>query len=99
MLPKSARADLIRYQWVHAGLPWLDPLNEIQANIAAISAGLDTRTNILAQQGRDVADVARELAEETALFARYGLPTDVRPIHALIPRVAVGDDQAKGAAA
>jgi lambda family phage portal protein len=93
-LPKSVRADLIRYEWVHAGLPWLDPLNEIQANIAAISAGLDTRTRILAEQGRDFPDVVRELSAETKLLQDAGLPADVRPIHALIPRVANGDDQA-----
>jgi capsid protein len=92
-LPKSVRAEDLLWEWVHAGLPWLDPLNEIQANTIAISAGLDTRTNILAQQGRDFKDVARGLAEETAFLQALGLPADVQPVHALIPKVASGDPQ------
>lgn len=99
MLPKSVRADLIRYEYAHEGLPWLDPLNEIQANIAALGAGLDSRTDILAAQGRDFGEVARKLAAETNLLASLGLPTDVRPIHALIPKVATGDEQPQPRAA
>jgi len=92
-LPKSIRAKDLRWTWAHSGLPWLDPLNEIQANIAAIGAGLDSRTNILAQQGRTLVEVADELALETEYLARKGLPTDVQAIHALIPKVASGDPQ------
>lgn len=42
-LPGVSMSDL-RWDWIPAGMPWIDPLKEINADIAAISAGLSSRT-------------------------------------------------------
>lgn len=72
------------WEWVHAALPWLDPLKEVQADLAALSAGLTTRTRLLKAQGEEWDDVVEELAGEMKRLAELGLPTNVQPDNALI---------------
>jgi len=46
---------------------WVDPLKEVNAAIAAIDAGLKSRTRVIAEGGEDIEDVFHEIAEETLL--------------------------------
>lgn len=69
-------ADLsdIEWEWIPKGIGWIDPLKEIQANIAAIGAGLESRTQILQETtGRSFVDVVNELKAENAMLIDAGL--------------------------
>lgn len=64
----------IKWEWIHRGIGWMDYLAEIQANIQAITNGLDSRTRIIKETtGRDIKDVALELRDEQQLFADLGI--------------------------
>jgi capsid protein len=80
--------DQMRWEWVSTGIPWIDPLKEVNADIAAVGAGLDSRTNLLKQRGRDIHDVVRELSDEKKLFEAAGLPVAVTPDNALVRELA-----------
>lgn len=77
VLPGVSLSD-IRWEWIPAGIPWIDPLKEINADIAAIGACLSSRTRRLREQGLDFYDVADELAAESRLagvrgyYSRHG---------------------------
>ena len=43
------------------GVPWIDPLKEVQADIAAIDAGLQSRPGVIRKRGGDPAAVTAEL--------------------------------------
>lgn len=81
-------ASELRWEWVPKGLPWIDPLKEVQANIAAISSGLYSRTRALKEQGIDFYEVADEIAAENEYLSQLGLPTNVQPSNAQIVEVA-----------
>jgi len=49
----GVRPEQLRWEWVHRGLPWLDPLKEIQAEIQAIDAGLDNPEDIAQRHGKN----------------------------------------------
>lgn len=68
----------LAWEWVPTGLPWIDPKNEIDANIAAIANGLYSRTRALKEQGIDIKDVIAELAAERKLMVAAGLDPDIK---------------------
>ena len=43
------------------GVPWIDPLKEVQADVAAIDAGLQSRPGVIRKRGGDPAQVTAEL--------------------------------------
>lgn len=55
------------------GWSWVDPLKDINASVAAIENGLDSRERILGEQGEDFEEIAEELAEEQDLIGELGL--------------------------
>lgn len=69
-------ADLA-WEWVATGLPWIDPKNEIDANVTAIGNVLTSRTRVLKEQGVDFKDVVAEQAAERKLLIAAGLNPDV----------------------
>lgn len=96
-LPRIDEKD-IRFEWVATGLPWIDPLKEVQAQLAALSAGLDSRTNILKRStGREFVDVVTELAAESELLKSHGLPTTTSPDNALIAALITEQQPVAGA--
>jgi lambda family phage portal protein len=52
---------------------WVDPQKEAEGAKIRIEQGLDTVTNILAEQGKDIEDVLRERQEELAMAEKYGV--------------------------
>lgn len=60
-------------KWEPRGWKWVDPLKDVQAGILGISAGLNSRTRLIAEQGGDAEDVFEELAEEKKLAEEHGL--------------------------
>jgi lambda family phage portal protein len=65
-------------EWQARGWQWVDPLKDMEADTAAINAGLKTRTQCLAERGLDIEDVFSQLAQEQELAAEYGLSFDVK---------------------
>lgn len=55
---------LLRHEWEPRGWDWVDPTADAEASALKIRLGLDTRTRICAEQGRDFEDVLDTLAKE-----------------------------------
>lgn len=68
-----------RWEWVPKGIPWIDPLKEVNANVSAIAAGLLSRTRALKEMGQDFFEVADEIATENDYLMSLGLPTQLTP--------------------
>jgi len=80
-LPPGMPLTDVRYEWQPAGLPWIDPLKEVEADIAAINAGLLSRTRACKARGYDFDDILAELAAEQAEAIEQGvsLKAEVNP--------------------
>ena len=76
-LPLAKRDKFERVRWQPRGWDWVDPLKEIQAVTAAVALGVQSRTDIAADKGRDLEDVLRQLAQEDALADELGV--DIHP--------------------
>lgn len=65
-----------KYQAIHwqpRGWAWVDPKKDAEANRMNLGAGVETRANILAQQGRDFDDVIEQLKYENKRAAEAGV--------------------------
>lgn len=62
-----------RASWQPRRWPWIDPLKDVQANIAAIDAGLRSRSDVIREQGGDPKDVWSEVERENELLDQYGV--------------------------
>lgn len=60
-------------QWVGRRWDWVDPLKDMNAAVVAINNGLNSRTNVLTELGRDKDDTWHELAEESKEAEALGL--------------------------
>jgi len=56
----------LKWEWVARGIPWIDPLKEISADITAIEAKLTSRQRVCKRGGVDFFDIVDELATEEA---------------------------------
>lgn len=59
--------------WQGRRWQWVDPSKDIEANVAAIAAGLKSRREVVAEQGRDLDDVWLQLQAEQRRAAELGL--------------------------
>lgn len=86
------RERLLRHEWVPRGWQWVDPEKEVRAAALSIRLGIDSRTRIAAEQGRDLEEVMDELAREARMAEERGLEltTDVS-------RGAAGGEDGRGA--
>jgi lambda family phage portal protein len=68
------RADMFAHSWNHAGIGWLDPVREVQADALASDKLLETHRDSLGRRG--IADLEAhyaQLAYEKQLRQRFGL--------------------------
>jgi len=63
-LPAGWTIDAVTWEWIHKGIPWIDPLKEVKADAEAINAALTSRQRVLKRQGLDFWEVADELQAE-----------------------------------
>lgn len=61
--------------WIGPSRGSIDPLKEVQADVAAINAGLKTRSEAIAERGGVFEDVTQRLADENALRETLGVVT------------------------
>ncbi len=79
-LPAGMNARDIAWEWVAAGIPWIDPLKEISADAQAVSMAVKSRHQISAERGVDWETTVSQLeAEEYELrkrniSAQLGMP-------------------------
>lgn len=75
--PTPLRVDRIDQYLAAAWTPrrwqYIDPLKDINAKIAEIDAGLETRSNAMREMGKDPDDVWRELRQEQDTLEGLGL--------------------------
>lgn len=59
--------------FVPRGWQWVDPLKDVNASVAEIDNGLNSRQRICAEQGDDFEEIAEELAEEQDIISELDL--------------------------
>lgn len=73
-LPRGMSIDDLKWDWVHAGVPWWDIAREVGGEVQAIQAGLKTRSEVRRERmGDDWRDVMVKQAEEIKLMQELGL--------------------------
>ncbi len=60
----AALDDFRAVRFVPPGWQWVDPRNEVDADVAAIDAGLKSREEVVAGRGRDIDDLDEEIARD-----------------------------------
>lgn len=65
-IPPDAMADHLAVRFVPPGWAWVDPQNEVAADVAAINAGLKSREEVVAGRGRDIDELDEERARDKA---------------------------------
>jgi len=63
-LPAGASVRDVRWEWIPKGIPWIDPLKEVKANVAAIDAGIMSRQMVAKSTGADWFDILKQLEQE-----------------------------------
>lgn len=76
-LPVSKIAKWNAPRWRPRGWTWVDPENEMAANISGIRAGVNSQVRVLGEQGLELEDVFAELAEAQKLAEQYGITLDL----------------------
>jgi len=76
VLPAGMRISQLAWEWVARGIPWIDPLKEVNADIAAIGKGLASTVEVVKRRGRDAYEIADEEAAYRAYREQKKLPMD-----------------------
>lgn len=63
-IPADDAGDYSEVRFIGPGWPWVDPRSEIEAEVAAMAAGLKSREEIVAARGRDIDEVDEEIARD-----------------------------------
>ena len=84
-LPFSKLEKFSADTWAARRWGWVDPLKDIQATTLAVNNLLETRTENIAETGRDIEDVFEQLAEEKKLMEEYDLEPAPMPGQTVIP--------------
>lgn len=80
------------HEWRPRGWEWVDPVKEVQAEILAIRAGLESRTRAVGRRGGDFEEILREIARENELADELGLFLDTSLEDAPSPNGPSGDE-------
>ena len=65
-IPSAGVADYLPVRFVPPGWQWVDPQNEVAADVQAIEAGLKSREEVVAGRGRDIEELDEERARDAA---------------------------------
>ncbi|MFG1344370.1 phage portal protein [Xanthobacter autotrophicus DSM 431] len=78
-LPATLYQPALAVDWLPPGWPQVDPQKEIEATVAAINAGLKSRSEAIAERGLDAEDVDRQIAADAARLAKLGVVLQPAP--------------------
>lgn len=67
------RADFLDCDWLPPRWDWVDPQKDINAEVAAINAGLKSRSQAISERGYDAAEVDAEIAADKEREQRLGI--------------------------
>jgi len=67
VLPPGLTVADLSWEWIHKGIPWIDPLKEVKADGEAVSKGFTSTVRVCKQHGTD----AYELVDEEADYQAY----------------------------
>jgi lambda family phage portal protein len=70
---RARRREYEAVEWLTPRWEWVDPLKDIQAEIAAIEVGLKSRTQSIAERGYDAEALDAEIAQERRRAEELGL--------------------------
>jgi lambda family phage portal protein len=73
VLDSRDRRKFLAAKWSPRGWPPVDPLDDTDAGIKEVQTGLGTRTEMLAEQGRDYEETLELLKREKELADEYGV--------------------------
>jgi lambda family phage portal protein len=79
-LPATKLDKFLSHHWQGRRWAWVDPLKDVNANIAAIDAGLKSRREVIAEQGRDIEEVWTQLQAEADMAESMGLSLGAEPV-------------------
>ncbi|MEB3417028.1 phage portal protein [Salipiger marinus] len=63
-VPGPDLTDFLAVRFVPPGWQWVDPKNEVEADVRAIDAGLKSRAEVVAGRGRDIDELDDEIARD-----------------------------------
>jgi capsid protein len=91
--PKSIRrwVSKIEYEWIHAGMPWIDPKAEMEGYALQVAMGLATRREIAQEHGKDFGTIVQENARDRATLEEYGFELSMDDVAKLMPNGGAGD--------
>jgi len=69
----DAKAAIAAQTWKPRGWRWVQPVDEVTANAAAVDQLFTTRSEIAAEQGMDFEDIVARQVEEEKLIVEAGL--------------------------
>jgi capsid protein len=81
------------WEWVPNGIPWINPLQEVQADTQALASGFTSRTRVCRERGEDFQEIAAEIAAENELLDGLGISTEVKPANVQITEIAGASSQ------
>ncbi len=68
-LPAGMTARNVKWEWINRGIPWIDPLREVKAQVAALEARVLSRQMIAKATGSDWFDIQKQLEQEEKIIA------------------------------
>lgn len=74
-LPFSKLSKFQSYEWIPKAFEYVNPIDDINADINAMANNMTTLTDVLAKKGVDLEDHFSKLANEKKLKEKYGLLT------------------------
>lgn len=78
-LPDGVTVEDLHWDWVHAALPWIDPVKEANAQAQLLANSTTSRQRICKENGQDFWEILEEQAEESAAMKAKGL-VDFAPL-------------------
>jgi capsid protein len=75
-LPADTEPGDVAFDWIPAGMGFLDLLKETRGHAAAVAAGINSRQRIARAKGEDWFEICDELAAEAKYLAERGLKDD-----------------------
>ena len=80
-LPDGMTVLDLAWEWVAAGVPWIDPLREVQADGMAVDRGFCSTVQICREAGRD----AYQIADDEADYRQYRVDRGLPPNNQIAP--------------
>lgn len=69
-----ARRDALTHDWIKPGWKWVDPEKELNADLAAVDAGIMSLADLAEKQGKDLVRLLERRAAEIKLKEELGIP-------------------------